>query len=86
MSGFWRWDKVSGFLLGFNLDDEVNVIPNRTQKSIHAKVGTFESAATDREVLESRSPQEREVVEEIMWNNPGISAQTALERLRLRGM
>ena len=37
--------KVSGFLLGFNLDDEVNVIPNRTQKSIHAKVGTFESAA-----------------------------------------
>ena len=36
--------KVSGFLLGFNLDDEVNVIPNRTQKSIHAKVGTFESA------------------------------------------
>ena len=37
--------KVSGFLLGFNLDDEVNVIPNRSQKSIHAKVGTFESAA-----------------------------------------
>jgi transposase len=41
---------------------------------------------TDREVLESLSPQEREVVEEIMWNNPGISAQTALERLRLGGM
>ena len=37
--------KVSGFLLGFNLDDEVNVIPNRSQKSIHAKVGAFESAA-----------------------------------------
>jgi hypothetical protein len=37
-------------------------------------------------VLESLSPQEREVVEEIMWNNPGISAQTALERLRLGGM
>jgi hypothetical protein len=33
--------KVSGFLLGFNLDDEVNVIPNRSQKSIHAKVGAF---------------------------------------------
>jgi hypothetical protein len=37
-------------------------------------------------VLESLSPQERELVEEIMWNNPGISAQTALERLRLGGM
>jgi hypothetical protein len=24
--------KVSGFLLGFNLDDEVNVVPNRTKK------------------------------------------------------
>jgi hypothetical protein len=60
--------------------------PIGPKKSIHAKVGTFESAATDREVLESLSTQERDVVEEVMWNNPGISAQTALERLRLGGM
>jgi hypothetical protein len=37
--------KVSGFLLGFDLDDEVNVVPDRTQKGLHAEVGALESAA-----------------------------------------
>jgi hypothetical protein len=37
--------KVSGLLLGFNLDDEVNVISDRTQKGLHAEIGAFESAA-----------------------------------------
>jgi hypothetical protein len=37
--------KVSGLLLGFNLDDEVNVISDRTQKVLHAEIGAFESAA-----------------------------------------
>jgi hypothetical protein len=37
--------KVSGFLLGFDLDDEVNVVPDRTQKGLHAEVGALESPA-----------------------------------------
>jgi hypothetical protein len=33
--------KASGLLFGFDLDNDVNIIPDRTQKSLHAKIGAF---------------------------------------------
>src|SRR5580704_15451670 len=37
-----RW---SGLFLGLDLDDEVNVVSDRTQISLHAKIRAFESTA-----------------------------------------
>ena len=38
-----RW---SGLFLGLDLDDEVNVVSDRTQISLHAEIRAFESTAS----------------------------------------
>ena len=38
-------NRCSGFFLGFDLDDEVHVVPDRTQVGLHAEIRALESAA-----------------------------------------
>ena len=37
-----RW---SGLFLGFDLDDEINVVSDGTQVGLHSEIGAFKTAA-----------------------------------------